>query len=141
MRTMWISVWHSDMFGRNDFLGEVMMPMAGQVFDDPSAKWYSLQDSVGSILRSEILNLARKLHFINIQIIKITPNWLLEGYFPDLNLRFYFFEDAFSFRIKMDIKISHEYYTKRLSVKAYTSQHTADYVLPQHPTFAISEIT
>ena len=46
-RTMWISVWHSDMFGRNDFLGEVMMPMAGQVFDDPSAKWYSLQDRVG----------------------------------------------------------------------------------------------
>jgi len=43
-RTMWISVWHSDMFGRNDFLGEVMMPMAGQVFDDPAAKWYSLQD-------------------------------------------------------------------------------------------------
>ena len=45
-RTMWISVWHSDMFGRNDFLGEVMMPMAGQVFDDPAAKWYSLQDRV-----------------------------------------------------------------------------------------------
>merc|ERR1712117_20849 len=43
-RTMWISVWHSDMFGRNDFLGEVMMPMSGQVFDDPSAKWFSLQD-------------------------------------------------------------------------------------------------
>ena len=45
-RTMWISVWHSDMFGRNDFLGEVMLPMAGQVFDDPSAKWFSLQDRV-----------------------------------------------------------------------------------------------
>merc|ERR1712025_1320133 len=43
-RTMWISVWHSDMFGRNDFLGEVMMPLSGQVFDDPSSKWYSLQD-------------------------------------------------------------------------------------------------
>ena len=47
-RTMWISVWHSDMFGRNDFLGEVMMPMAGQVFDDPSAKLYALQDRVRS---------------------------------------------------------------------------------------------
>jgi len=43
-RTMWISVWHSDMFGRNDFLGEVMIPMAGHQFDDPSSKWYSLQD-------------------------------------------------------------------------------------------------
>ena len=47
-RTMWISVWHSDMFGRNDFLGEVMLPMAGQVFDDPSAKWFSLQDRVSA---------------------------------------------------------------------------------------------
>eukprot|EP00095_Tigriopus_kingsejongensis_P011672 maker-scaffold59_size442576-snap-gene-2.13 protein:Tk11672 transcript:maker-scaffold59_size442576-snap-gene-2.13-mRNA-1 annotation:"hypothetical protein TcasGA2_TC001061" len=43
-RTMWLTVWHSDMFGRNDFLGEVMMPMAGQALDDPSPKWYSLQD-------------------------------------------------------------------------------------------------
>jgi len=43
-RTMWVSVWHSDMFGRNDFLGEVMMPMQGQVFDDPSSKWFTLQD-------------------------------------------------------------------------------------------------
>jgi synaptotagmin-like protein len=43
-RTMWLSVWHSDMFGRNDFLGEVMMQMSGQIFDDPSAKWYNLQD-------------------------------------------------------------------------------------------------
>ena len=49
-RTMWISVWHSDMFGRNDFLGEVMMPMTGQVFDDPSSKWYSLQDRVREII-------------------------------------------------------------------------------------------
>ena len=34
------------MFGRNDFLGEVMLPMAGQMFDDPSSQWYSLQDRV-----------------------------------------------------------------------------------------------
>ena len=73
-RTMWISVWHrwifivivvsiiivktiyhshhphiiflSDMFGRNDFLGEVMLPMSGQLFDDPSSQWFSLQDRV-----------------------------------------------------------------------------------------------
>jgi synaptotagmin-like protein len=43
-RTMWISVWHSDMFGRNDFLGEVMLPMSGQLFDDPSSQWFNLQD-------------------------------------------------------------------------------------------------
>ena len=45
-RTMWMTVWHSDMFGRNDFLGEVMLPMAGQIFDEPSPKWYGLQDRV-----------------------------------------------------------------------------------------------
>ena len=44
-RTLWISVWHSDMFGRNDFLGEVMLPMAGQIAnEDSSPKWYSLQE-------------------------------------------------------------------------------------------------
>ena len=46
-RTLWISVWHSDMFGRNDFLGEVMLPMAGQIaHEDLSPKWYSLQERV-----------------------------------------------------------------------------------------------
>ena len=55
-RTMWISVWHSDMFGRNDFLGEVMMPMSGQVFDDPSAKWFSLQDRVSEYLYLQSLS-------------------------------------------------------------------------------------
>ena len=38
------------MFGRNDFLGEVMLPMAGQMFDDPSSQWYSLQDRVNTTL-------------------------------------------------------------------------------------------
>ncbi|XP_050719344.1 uncharacterized protein LOC127000010 isoform X4 [Eriocheir sinensis] len=43
-RTLWVSVWHSDMFGRNDFLGEVVITLADTVFDDVSPKWYSLQD-------------------------------------------------------------------------------------------------
>ena len=47
-RTMWMSVWHSDMFGRNDFLGEVMMPLHGLMLDDPSPKWYSLSDRVST---------------------------------------------------------------------------------------------
>ena len=46
-----MSVWHSDMFGRNDFLGEVMLPMQGIMLDDPSPKWYSLTDRV-SLLAS-----------------------------------------------------------------------------------------
>ena len=45
-RTLWVTVWHSDMFGRNDFLGELMLPLQGQIFDDPSPRWYGLQDRV-----------------------------------------------------------------------------------------------
>lgn len=45
---MWLTVWHSDMFGRNDFLGEVTLPLAGRIFDDPTPHWYPLQE------RSEI---------------------------------------------------------------------------------------
>lgn len=45
-RTLWLSVWHSDMFGRNDFLGEVLMPLQGKVFDTPAPQWYNLQERV-----------------------------------------------------------------------------------------------
>lgn len=45
-RTLWLSVWHSDMFGRNDFLGEVLMPLENKVFDDPLPKFYTLQERV-----------------------------------------------------------------------------------------------
>ncbi|CAH2000143.1 unnamed protein product [Acanthoscelides obtectus] len=43
-RTLWLTVWHSDMFGRNDFLGEVMMTLENKVFDDPTPRWYQLQE-------------------------------------------------------------------------------------------------
>ncbi|XP_070152665.1 uncharacterized protein [Polyergus mexicanus] len=43
-RTLWLTVWHSDMFGRNDFLGEVRMPLENKIFDDPSPHWYPLQE-------------------------------------------------------------------------------------------------
>ena len=45
-RTLWLSVWHSDMFGRNDFLGEVLLPLRGLPFDDPAPEWHALQDRV-----------------------------------------------------------------------------------------------
>lgn len=45
-RTLWLTVWHSDMFGRNDFLGEVLLPLAGRIFDDPTPHWYPLQERV-----------------------------------------------------------------------------------------------
>merc|ERR1712117_557298 len=43
-RTLWVTVWHSDMFGRNDFLGEVMLPINTIPLDDPQPRWYQLQD-------------------------------------------------------------------------------------------------
>ena len=56
-RTLWISVWHSDMFGRNDFLGEVMLPMAGQIAnEDSSPKWYSLQERVSIFYAWNVLS-------------------------------------------------------------------------------------
>ena len=45
-RTLWLTVWHSDMFGRNDFLGEVMLPINTIPLDDPQPRWFSLQDRV-----------------------------------------------------------------------------------------------
>ena len=47
-RTLWLTVWHSDMFGRNDFLGEVTLPLAGRIFDDPTPHWYQLQERVST---------------------------------------------------------------------------------------------
>lgn len=45
-RTLWLTVWHSDMFGRNDFLGEVSVNLQGRVFDNPQSQWYLLQERV-----------------------------------------------------------------------------------------------
>ncbi|XP_037946520.1 uncharacterized protein LOC119678642 [Teleopsis dalmanni] len=43
-RTLWLTVWHSDMFGRNDFLGEVSVSLQGKVFDNPQSQLYTLQE-------------------------------------------------------------------------------------------------
>lgn len=47
-RTLWLSVWHADIFGRNDFLGEVTLPLADVVFDDPAPTWYKLHERVST---------------------------------------------------------------------------------------------
>lgn len=46
-RTLWVSVWSSDTFGRNDFLGEVMLPLSPDLLKDVDLRWYPLQDRVG----------------------------------------------------------------------------------------------
>lgn len=51
-RTLWLSVWHSDMFGRNNFLGEVRLPLENKIFDDPSPKFYPLQERVSYYTRT-----------------------------------------------------------------------------------------
>ena len=41
-----MTVWHNDTFGRNDFLGEVTVPLDYYEFKDASPKWYKLQERV-----------------------------------------------------------------------------------------------
>ncbi|XP_061169240.1 uncharacterized protein LOC133178550 isoform X2 [Saccostrea echinata] len=47
-RTLWVTVWHNDRFGRNDFLGEVTINFDYFRFSDSSAKWYPLQERIES---------------------------------------------------------------------------------------------
>ncbi|KAL3218982.1 hypothetical protein MRX96_031243 [Rhipicephalus microplus] len=43
-RTLWLSVWHSDMFGRNDFLGEVMLPLTYETLEKTEVRCFALQE-------------------------------------------------------------------------------------------------
>ena len=62
-RTLWLTVWHSDMFGRNDFLGEVVLPLAGRIFDDPTPHWYQLQERV-SISTTLLISIHGYVNFV-----------------------------------------------------------------------------
>ncbi|XP_072471281.1 synaptotagmin-like protein 5 isoform X2 [Notamacropus eugenii] len=42
-RTLQLSVWHYDRFGRNSFLGEVEIPFDSWNFENPSDEWFVLQ--------------------------------------------------------------------------------------------------
>lgn len=41
-RTLSIMVWNYDRFGRNDFLGEVDLPLTSDILQDTALKWYKL---------------------------------------------------------------------------------------------------
>lgn len=41
--SIWLTVWNSDLLGRNDFLGEVILDLENKVFDKPQSQWYKLQ--------------------------------------------------------------------------------------------------
>ena len=45
-QTLWLSVWDWDRFGRNQFLGEVRLPLASLDLTDPTEHWHTLQDKV-----------------------------------------------------------------------------------------------
>ena len=45
-RTLWLSVWDWDRFGRNLFLGEVRLPLANLDLTSTADQWYQLQDKV-----------------------------------------------------------------------------------------------
>lgn len=63
-RTLWLSVWHSDMFGRNNFLGEVRLPLENMIFDDPSPKFYPLQERVSFFDTVEKRNGGQPIEFL-----------------------------------------------------------------------------
>ena len=50
-RTLWLSVWDWDRFGRNQFLGEVRLPLSSLDLTDTTDQWYSLQDKVSTSTR------------------------------------------------------------------------------------------
>ena len=50
-RTVWVTVWHNDRFGRNDFLGEVTINFDYYRFGDTAPKWYKLQERVSKSLQ------------------------------------------------------------------------------------------
>ena len=45
-RTLWLSVWDWDGIGRNQFLGEVCLPISSMDLNDPSPSWYTLLEKV-----------------------------------------------------------------------------------------------
>ncbi len=48
-RTLWLSVWDWDRFGRNQFLGEVRLTLSSLDLSDTSEHWHSLQDKVNKL--------------------------------------------------------------------------------------------
>ena len=46
-RTIWLSVWDYDRFGRNRFLGEVHLPLSSLDLSQYSLEWYTLMDRAG----------------------------------------------------------------------------------------------
>ena len=44
-RTLWVSVWDWNRYGRQQFLGEVCIPLNGRDLTNPKNEWFQLRDS------------------------------------------------------------------------------------------------
>ena len=53
-RTVWLSVWDWDRFGRNQFLGEVRLPLASLDLTDNTDHWHTLLDQVSHDLSHDL---------------------------------------------------------------------------------------
>ncbi len=54
-RTLWLSVWDWDRFGRNQFLGEVHLPLSSLDLRDTGEHWHVLQDKVCNMITSPVV--------------------------------------------------------------------------------------
>ena len=45
-RTLWLNVWDWDRFSKNEFLGEIHIPLSSLDLSDTADHWYSLKDKV-----------------------------------------------------------------------------------------------
>lgn len=50
--TLWVSVWHNDRFGRNEFLGDVLIQLDNRALSEIEPQWYNLEQEAGVVRRS-----------------------------------------------------------------------------------------
>ena len=56
-KTLWLSVWDWDRFGKNQFLGEVRVPLSEFDLSTKTEKWWPLTDKVPSSYLSFLVSL------------------------------------------------------------------------------------
>ena len=52
---MWISIWHYDRFGKNEFLGEVRIPLGDYQGSEVAPDWYPLLPAVSKYAFTRIM--------------------------------------------------------------------------------------
>ncbi|XP_076444658.1 uncharacterized protein LOC143282778 [Babylonia areolata] len=75
-RTLWVTVWHNDRLGRNDFLGEVLIPMDTYRFGDPTPCTYTLQARTPDTVNEESMQYKGDLL---VALKYVTPDQVTEG--------------------------------------------------------------